>query len=56
MGSGRSLAVHMYVLSTEGLYMDQAYATAVVLLVFVLVLNGVSALIARRISKASTGN
>ena len=27
MGSGRTLAVHMYVLSSEGLYMDQAYAT-----------------------------
>ena len=56
MGSGRTLAVHMYSMSREGLHMDQAYATAVVLLVFVLVLNGVSALIARRISKASTGN
>lgn len=56
MGSGRSLAVHMYVLSTEGLYMDQAYATAVVLLVFVLALNGISALIARRIAAVSTGN
>lgn len=56
MGSGRSLAVHMYVLSTEALYMDQAYATAVVLLVFVLALNSLSSLIARRISKASTGN
>lgn len=56
MGSGRSLAVHMYVLSTEGLYMDQAYATAVVLLVFVLALNGISALIARRIARVSTGN
>lgn len=56
MGSGRSLAVHMYVLSTEGLYMDQAYATAVVLLVFVLALNGISALIARRIAGVSTGN
>ena len=32
MGSGRTLAVHMYVLSSEGLYMDQAYATAVILL------------------------
>ena len=38
MGSGRTLAVHMYVLSSEGLYMDQAYATAVILLVFVLVI------------------
>ena len=27
MGSGRTLAVHMYVLSSEGLYMDQAYAS-----------------------------
>ena len=39
MGSGRTLAVHMYVLSNEGLYMDQAYATAVVLLVIVLGIN-----------------
>lgn len=54
-GSGRSLALHMYVLATEGLYMDQAYATAVVLLVFVLALNGLSSLLARRISTAATG-
>lgn len=50
LGSGRSLAVHMYVLSNEGLYMDQAYATAVVLLVFVLVLNSLSTLLARGLS------
>ena len=51
MGSGRTLAVHMYVLSSEGLYMDQAYATAVVLLVFVLVLNGISNLLAKQLTK-----
>lgn len=51
MGSGRTLAVHMYVLSSEGLYMDQAYATAVVLLIFVLVLNSLSTLCARGLSK-----
>ena len=50
-GSGRTLAVHMYVLSSEGLYMDQAYATAVVLLVFVLVLNSISTLCARGLTK-----
>ena len=33
MDSGRTLAIHMYNLSSEGLYMNQAYATAVVLLV-----------------------
>ena len=33
--SGRTLAVHMYVLASEGLHVDQAYATAVVLLILV---------------------
>ena len=51
LGSGRSLAVHMYVLSSEGLYMDQAYATAVVLLIFVLVLNSLSTMLARGLTK-----
>lgn len=55
MGSDRTLAVHMYVLSSEGLYMDQAYATAVILLIFVLVLNGVSGLCAKHLSKATNG-
>ena len=53
MGSGRTLAVHMYVLSSEGLYMDQAYATAVILLRFVLVLNWISGVCAKKLSKAS---
>ena len=34
LSSGRTLAVHMYVLASEGLYMKQAYATAVILVVF----------------------
>ena len=55
MGSGRTLAVHMYVLSSEGLYMDQAYATAVILLLFVLVLNWVSGFCAKHLSKAANG-
>ena len=50
-GSGRTLAVHMYNLSSEGLYMNQAYATAVVLLLIVLVINAVSSFIAKRITK-----
>lgn len=53
MGSGRTLAVHMYVLSSEGLYMDQAYATAVILLLLVLVLNWISGVCAKKLSKAS---
>lgn len=51
MDSGRTLAVHMYVLSSEGLHMDKAYATAVILLGFVLLINGLSELVAKRIAK-----
>ena len=49
LDSARTLAVHMYVISTEGLYLKQSYAAAVVLLALVLVINSLSALIARRI-------
>lgn len=51
LGSGRTLAVHMYNLASEGLHMDQAYATGVVLLLLVFVINTLSSLIARRLSK-----
>lgn len=51
MGSGRTLAVHMYSLASEGLYMDQAYATAVVLLIVVIGINSISSLIAKKIMK-----
>lgn len=49
LNSTRTLAVHMYTISTEGLYIDQSYATAVVLLVLVLAINSMSAFIAKRI-------
>ncbi len=52
MGSGRTLAVHMYNLASEGLYMDQAYGTAVVLLVLVVGINALSSVIARKLTKA----
>lgn len=51
MDSGRTLAVHMYVLSSEGLHIDKAYATAVVLLVMVFIINGLSGLLAKKIAK-----
>ena len=49
--SGRTLAVHMYSLSREGLHMDEAYATAFILLILVVMINGISDLIAKRLSK-----
>ena len=51
LDSTRTLAVHMYTISTEGLYINQSYATAVVLLVVVLGINSLSAFIARRIGR-----
>lgn len=42
MSSGRTLALHMYVLSNESLYVNEAYATGVVLLVVVIILNQLS--------------
>ena len=51
MDSTRTLAVHMYCLLSEGLYMKQAYATAVVLLVMVLVINAISGMIAKKFTK-----
>ena len=51
MSSGRTLAVHMYALLSEGLYMKQAYATAVVLLIVVLLINAGSGWIAKKLTK-----
>lgn len=52
LGSGRTLAIHMYMLSSEGLYMNQAYATAVILLVLVVAINTLSGVIAKKLTKA----
>lgn len=53
MDSGRTLAVHMYNLSSEGLFMDQAYATAVILLIVVVGMNTLSAVAARKLTKGT---
>lgn len=49
--SVRTLSVHMYNLSKEGLHTDQAYATAVVLLVLVMLINFLSDFLASKIAK-----
>lgn len=48
MDSGRTLAIHMYVLSNEGLHKNEANATAVVLLITVLIINGLSGMAAKK--------
>lgn len=47
--SARTLAVHMYAISGEGLYLNQTYATAVVLLVVVIIINGLSGFAAKKL-------
>ena len=47
--SGRTLAIHMYVLSNEGLHKNEANATAVVLLIIVLGINSLSGLVAKKL-------
>lgn len=47
--STRTLSVHLYCLLNEGLFTNQAYATAVVLLIVVLLINALSSFIAKRI-------
>lgn len=54
MGSGRTLSVHLYSLWAEGLHTDEAYATAVVLLVTVIGLNALSSMLAKQITRGKT--
>lgn len=51
MSSGRSLALHMYMLSSEGLHVKEAYATGVVLIITVLIINMISSFLSRRFVK-----
>lgn len=50
-GSGRTLAVHMYNLASEGLYMNQAYATAVILLLVVVLINTLASTVAKKLTR-----
>lgn len=49
-GSGRTLAVHMYNLSSEGLHVEESYATAVILLILVVGINTLSGFVAKRLA------
>ena len=49
MDSGRTLALHMYVLTSEALHVNEASATAVVLLVVVIGINALSGFVAKKL-------
>lgn len=48
--SARTLSVHMYALLSEGLYTNEAFATAVVLLILVILINAVSGMLAKKLA------
>lgn len=52
--SGRTLSLHMYVLSSEGFHVDEAYATAVVLIVLVLIINALATYASNKLSKGAS--
>ena len=51
--SGRSLAVHLYILASEGLFMEQAFATAVVLVIITVIINGASTWMAGKLMRGN---
>ncbi|MBC8590390.1 phosphate ABC transporter permease PstA [Wansuia hejianensis] len=49
--SGRTLSLHMYLLSSEGFHIKESYATGVVLLILILIINGLSNYMGNKIKK-----
>ena len=51
LSSGRTLALHMYMLSSEGLNVDKSYATGVILLALIFIINFISTRLSNRVIK-----
>lgn len=49
--SGRTLSLHMYLLSSEGMHINESYATGVVLLMIILIINGISTYLSNKLTK-----
>lgn len=49
--SGRTLSLHMYLLSTEGFHVNESYATGVILLITILIINGLSTYMSNKLKK-----
>lgn len=54
LSSARTLSVHMYAISSNGQYIEQTYATAVVLLVVVIIINALSSFAAKKLGGEKT--
>jgi len=49
--SARTLSIHMYLLSSEGFHTNEAYATALILLILVVIINASAAFIAKKFTR-----
>jgi len=49
--SGRTLSLHMYLLSTEGIHVNESYATGVILLIIIIMINGLSTYLSNKLTK-----
>ena len=49
--SGRTLSLHMYLLSTEGIHVNESYGTVVILLILVRIINGSSTYLSNKLGK-----
>lgn len=54
LSSGRTLAVQMYMLSSEGLHVNESFATGVILLITILIINGLSTYLSNKLTKGRT--
>ncbi|MCR2057019.1 ABC transporter permease subunit, partial [Campylobacter helveticus] len=52
MDSGRTLSVHMYAISSEGQHINEAYSTAMILIIIVFLINLGSNYLAKKLVKA----
>jgi phosphate transport system permease protein len=51
LSSGRTLSLHMYLLSTEGMHVNESFATGVILLVIILIINGLANYLGNKLTK-----
>lgn len=54
--SGRTLSVHLYMLSKEGISFEKAFATATILIIIIMIINFFANMVGKRLNKLSKGN
>jgi len=53
--AGRTMSMHMFVLTSEGISMEKAFATAALLILMILIINSAANLIGKKVGGANSG-